>query len=169
MLHVHLPLVHGAVRPRVHLEAVGVWRHLKVANSLFRLNACELFLAGYQVEDQELCREEMQHTTMMNLMRDENPRVMCVGRVLANCWLLVPSVIINLVVSMPIKESKWDSSNARVRLGTSSSLKTLLSSPHSHVYLLLAGKGVRSSGLLVFWNISWQGWRLRNLACAGGC
>ena len=82
----------------------------------------------------------MQHTTMMNLMRDTNPTVRCaaisgVCGVLAYYWLLVPSDIISQVVSMLIKESVWDSSNARMRLVTLSGIKTLLSSPYFCVYL----------------------------------
>ena len=113
---------------------------------MIRLNSCELFISCYPVEDQELSREErdnsleMQHTTMMNLMRDTNPTVRCaaisgVCRVLAYNWLLVPSDIISQVVRMLIKESVWDSSNARMRLVTLSGIKTLLSNPHSCVYL----------------------------------
>lgn len=163
-----------------------LWRHLKVANSMVRLNACDMFLSCYPIEDQELSREErdnsleMQHTAMLSLMRDENPAVRCaaiggVCSVLASYWLLIPSDTINQVVSMLIKESVWDSSNARVRVVTLTGIKTLLSSPHSHVYLkvvlprlsdcmhdtnesvraamldlLLAVKGVRS---IKFWNI----------------
>ena len=163
-----------------------LWRHLKVANSMVRLNACDMFLSCYPIEDQELSREErdnsleMQHTAMLTLMRDENPTVRCaaiagVCSLLASYWLLIPSDTINQVVSMLIKESVWDSSTARVRVVTLTGIKTLLSSPHSHVYLkavlprladiihdsnesvrgamldlLLAVKGVRS---IKFWNI----------------
>ena len=54
-----------------------------MANFMVRLNSSELFISCYPVEDQELSREqrdnslEMQHTTMMNLMRDTNPTVRC--------------------------------------------------------------------------------------------
>jgi len=163
-----------------------LWRHLKVANSMVRLNACELFLSCYPVEDQEQSREErdncleMQHTAMMNLLRDENPIVRCsaisgVCNILASYWLLIPSDTINQVVAMLVKESVWDTSNARVRLVTLTGIKALLACPHSHVYLkavlprlsdclhdtnegvrgamldlLLAVKGVRS---IKFWTI----------------
>ena len=80
---------------------------------MVRLNYCELFISCYLVEDQELSKEErdnsleMQHTTMMNLMRDKNPTVRCaaISGVLAYYWLLVPSNIISQVVIMLIKES----------------------------------------------------------------
>ena len=50
-----------------------LWRHLKVANQEVRLNACELFLAHYPLEDHDLTREErdtsleMQHRYMLTV------------------------------------------------------------------------------------------------------
>ena len=58
-----------------------LWRHLKVANTEVRLNACELFLNSYPVEDRDLTREErdscleMQHNCMIKLIRDESVQV----------------------------------------------------------------------------------------------
>lgn len=123
-----------------------LWRNLKVANHDVRLNACELFLSNYPIEDFDQTREErdnnleMQHSFMLNLIRDEHPKVRCeairgVCQVLATFWLLIPSETINQIINIMIKELVWDSSNPRVRMTTIRGVATLLRSPHSHVYM----------------------------------
>ena len=123
-----------------------LWRHLKVANPHVRLNACELFLANYPLEDHERGREErdscleMQHGFMLSLLRDEDVRVRSeavrgVCRALASYWLLIPGETINQIINIVFKELIWDNSSPRVRMITLGGISTILSSPHSHVYM----------------------------------
>ena len=123
-----------------------LWRHLKVANPNVRLNACELFLANYPLEDHERGREErdssleMQHGFMLSLLRDEDVRVRSeavrgVCRALASYWLLIPGETINQIINIVFKELIWDNSSPRVRMVSLAGISTILSSPHSHVYM----------------------------------
>ena len=105
-----------------------------------RLNACELFLANYPLEDHERGREErdncleMQHSFMLSLLRDEDVRVRSEGvrgvcRALASYWLLIPGETINQIINIVFKELIWDNSSPRVRVVTLSGISTVLSSP----------------------------------------
>ena len=123
-----------------------LWRHLKVANPDVRLNACELFLVNYPLENQDRSREErdngleMQHSFMLSLLRDEDVRVRCeavrgVSRALANFWLLIPGDTINQIINILFKELIWDSASPRVRMASITGVSTILSCPQSHVYM----------------------------------
>ena len=123
-----------------------LWRNLKVANHVVRLNACELFLANYPVEDQEQSRGEressleMQHNFILKLIRDEHPKVRAEAvkgtcRVLADYWSIIPSDTINTIISIMLKELVWDSSQPRVRAMTLAGVSIILSTPQSHVYM----------------------------------
>ena len=123
-----------------------LWRYLKVANHTVRLNATVMFLEAYPLEDLEQTREERdtsrekQHSFIVLLMRDVDPRIRVeaikgVCRILALYWQLVSSDFINKVISILFKETVVDSSSPKVRMATLIGISNILSNPPSHVYL----------------------------------
>ena len=66
-------------------------------------------------------------------MRCEAVRGVC--KVLASYWLLVPTETINTIIKIMFKELVYDAASPKIRSITITGISTLLSSPHSHVYL----------------------------------
>ena len=81
-----------------------------------------------------------QHQAMHDLLTDPSAVVRAgavtgICSILAEFWLLMPSPIINSLVKVVVKQLAYDSSSARVRQAAVQGVKTLLSTPNSHVYL----------------------------------
>ena len=138
-----------------------LWRHLKVPilanmtnltllaqaiNEVVRLNAAEMFLAAFPLEDSGATREEResalttQHTALSTLLTDPSPDIRAsaalgVSGVLTQYWCIIPSYVINSLVKIIVKELTCDSSSTKVRVAAVQGVKTLLSTPASHVYL----------------------------------
>ena len=123
-----------------------LFRYLKVANENVRLNACELFMSNYPLEDMDASVGErenslfMQHNFIMRLLRDDQPSVRCkavrdVCRLLADYWPIIPSETINQIINIIFKELVWDSSHPKVRVMAIAGVGTILTAPQSHVYM----------------------------------
>ena len=147
-----LSYLHGERRSQVtqnmlaRLYSPILWRFLKIANHVVRLNATMMFLEAYPLEDLEQTREERdsslerQHNFIIILLRDVDPKIRVeaikgVCRIFALYWQLIPSDFINKVISILFKETVMDSSSPRVRMATLTGISHILSAPQSHVYL----------------------------------
>ena len=123
-----------------------LWRNLRVANPMVRASAAELFFSAFPVEDVESDLEdrdaeiERQFKDMLVLLTDQVPevRVVAIGGVcsiLAKFWLLVPSYVLNKLVSIMIRDLAFDAASPRVRQAVVRGLQVILKCPRSHIYL----------------------------------
>ncbi|XP_023329486.1 condensin-2 complex subunit G2 [Eurytemora carolleeae] len=114
-------------------------------NHTVRLNATELFLSAYPIEDstQDICVKsaflEKQHTQIIQLLKDNSVEVRVaavigVGRILSVYWLMFPSETLSNLVGHMVRELSVDS-DYRVRVAVFQSFKSMLGESHSHVYL----------------------------------
>ena len=103
-----------------------IWRNLKVANSMVRANATELFFSAFPVEDLDSDLEERdaemerQFKYMLVMLTDQVPEVRVVAingvcNTLAKFWLLVPSYVLNKLVGVMIRDLAFDAASPRVR------------------------------------------------------
>ena len=123
-----------------------LWRNLKVANPMVRASTAELFFSAFPIEDLESDLEdrdaemERQFKAMLVLLTDQVPdvRVAAISGVcntLAKFWLLVPSHVLNKLVSVMIRELAFDAASPRVRQAVIRGLQVVLKCPRSHIYL----------------------------------
>lgn len=103
-----------------------LWRNLKVANAMVRVNAAELFFSAFPVEDPENELVEARETdthrqfrAMESLLTDPVPEVRVVAvagvcRTLAKFWLIVPLEVLNKFMSIMIRDLAYDASSPKV-------------------------------------------------------
>jgi len=123
-----------------------LWRHLMVANSDVRLNATELVMSAYPVEDPDQDAEtrganlDEQHAAITNILRDECPEIRTVAiagvcKILFSFWQLIPEEIIKNVINIMIKELVVDASSHKVRAAVLVGLKNMLENPRTHLFM----------------------------------
>lgn len=123
-----------------------LWRSLKVANPLVRVNATAILMDVFPLQDPDSKIEETnklmqkQFDTIMILLDDPVPVVRStavagVFKIMSVYWEMIPAEIIQSLISKIILELIWDASSADVRENVIKGLIVLLDNPLCHSVL----------------------------------
>jgi Condensin II non structural maintenance of chromosomes subunit len=123
-----------------------LWRYMKVANPVVRINAVQVFIDVFPLHNPEASRSEAdellqrQFDQLQSLLSDRDAKVRSMGvkgisRVLGVYWELIPTQTIKSFLMALISEMAFDKSSSTVRTAVFEGLEFMLDNHLSHALL----------------------------------